>query len=51
MVNGDINDASSGACSYIEELSLFVKKEKIIYGCLNLLKPQVSLFKGYVWIP
>mmetsp|Transcript_10775 Transcript_10775/g.16944 ORF Transcript_10775/g.16944 Transcript_10775/m.16944 type:complete len:82 (-) Transcript_10775:1385-1630(-) len=42
---------SDGNCSCIEELRLFVLKEKTIYHNMNLLLQKNSSYVGYCWIP
>lgn len=40
-----------GNCSYLEQLKLFVLKEKGIYSHMNLLSLKNSSYTGYCWIP
>ena len=40
-----------GNCSKLEELKLFILKEKIIYHNLNKLRLKNSFFHGNCWIP
>lgn len=37
--------------SYVEELRLFVAKEKCIYANMNLLTVKSSVLGGYFWCP
>ncbi|EGR31162.1 v-type ATPase 116kda subunit family protein, putative [Ichthyophthirius multifiliis] len=37
--------------SYIEELRLFVLKEKLLYHNFNLLTQKYTIFSGYFWCP
>lgn len=37
--------------SYIEELRLFIVKEKYIYTNMNMLKIKSTVFGGYFWCP
>jgi len=41
----------NGTCSFIEELRLFVNKEKVLYVNMNLLTPSNNLYTAYCWIP
>ena len=41
----------TGVCSLIEELRLFIAKEKILYHTMNLLKQQNNSFIAQCWIP
>jgi V-type H+-transporting ATPase subunit a len=38
-------------CSYIEELKLYVLKEKGLYHQMNLLKVQNTMIIGELWCP
>lgn len=38
-------------CSLIEELKLFILKEKCIYHHMNNLRVENNIFIGNVWIP
>jgi V-type H+-transporting ATPase subunit a len=38
-------------CSYIEELKLYILREKSIYHAMNMLKIQNNIFHGHVWVP
>ncbi|KAL4468898.1 hypothetical protein ABPG72_009168 [Tetrahymena utriculariae] len=38
-------------CSYIEELRLYVVKEKYIYTNMNMLTVKSTVFGGYFWCP
>lgn len=40
-----------GEISYIEELRLFLVKEKSIYTNMNLLTVKSSVLGGYFWCP
>jgi len=40
-----------GSCSFIEELKLFVGKEKVLYSNMNLLTPSNNIFTAFCWIP
>lgn len=42
---------SSSNCSLIEELKLYITREKYLYTHLNLMKMQGSIFCGYMWLP
>lgn len=37
--------------SYVEELRLFLLKEKAIYHNLNLLRLQATYYEGFLWAP
>jgi V-type H+-transporting ATPase subunit a len=47
----DPRDGEMGDISYLEEIRLYVLKEKSIYHNLNSLKLQDQLYYGAVWCP
>ena len=44
-------ERKKGNCSYIEELGLYILREKAIYQCMNMLKIWNNIFIGHAWVP
>lgn len=47
----EVGFQKKGNCSYLEEIKLFVLKEKTIYHNMNLLKLQSNIYSGFCWLP
>lgn len=41
----------SANCSYIEELKLYIVREKYLYTHLNYMQIRGSIFCGSLWLP